>query len=411
MYNVDFKDLLDVSLSATELFRACGADFVISGCDYDSANGVVNAGYVWLSGKIRKIESTPVASANMLRIIVSDSDGESINYADGTAHKRNSIFGAEVVNSTSNEGIAFDGTVNRFPNLADVFFNYYALVKNAASQTVNAVVKFNKRVDFGNNGAVIQNGTSNTSIYVDSSGKLCLKVLGTVGGAGVVYKMSDSGVVSAYSGSDVLWSINGNDGTVSVSNLVAQNVTADDINTQNINVSDSAVIQNATVSETASAKNVNVTNKATVKTLSVNTAEIQDVTAQSAKANTLNLLGNGALNPAVKVNAGYIDGLRGRINIASTNYTITPSDYIVLSAGTTDLFLPNFTAEQDGAMIIIINSDLVARKRVRGRITTIVNGSVNNYTENFPLEMAPTAWTMFIYSHALGYWLAQNIHN
>ena len=175
IYNADFKDLQDSIIAATELFRACGGNFVISGCEYDSDNEKVNSGYVWLDGKLRTVEETSVTSLVSLCIVASDSAGESISYADGTAHKRNDVYGTSISNQSAASGIVYDLNKGRFPNLADVFFNHYALLKDNEAQTVNSSVSFGRKVVLSDDGVEMSDGANVGGFYLDSEGAICLK--------------------------------------------------------------------------------------------------------------------------------------------------------------------------------------------------------------------------------------------
>ena len=326
IYNADFKDLQDGINAATELFRSCGGDFVISGCDYDSENEKINSGYVWLNGKVRTVSETSVSTLTSLCIIPSDSNGESIDYADGTAHKRNNVYGTQITNLSATSGIVFDTNKGRFPNLADVFFNFYVLVKDGEPQVVNSSVSFGNQVGLSADGAELSDGSNTGTIYLDSDGNICLRATGN--GESVVYKMSQNGIISAYNGENVLWSIDGNSGilsihTLQVENIIAESAQIGELTGNTVNVS------TAEISDTLVVNKVSVVNELTSVNGKVKANQLEGNNIKAANANVTSTLDCKALNVT-----GIANGAHGQciyIKDEGTVYECDGSEDLIMA--------------------------------------------------------------------------------
>lgn len=143
VYNTDFKNLQELALAMQELFRSCGGNFVISGCDVTSGSTLsVSEGYVYIDGKVRYASAASGLSESNLYIIPAQRNGDSIPYADGNNSNQYIEYYAEVKNSASVSGtyIAYDSSTKAFPNLATVFFNYYAVCKKIGNQSIDSLV-------------------------------------------------------------------------------------------------------------------------------------------------------------------------------------------------------------------------------------------------------------------------------
>ena len=219
LYNSDINNLQQLALSCSEIFRECGGNFVISGCSV--ANGYVEAGFVWLNGKIREVERTPIESTSNLCITALDTQGDSILYGDGNSYRQNTNYGTAVSNLTVGSGIVFNTTNDRFPNLEDVFFNTYALVKNAASQTVSAQVVFDEQVDFRKTN--YKKNTFNTASYVDDSGNFQTVLSATGSDTITTFVFSKDGKLTARVNGAVLWQLDGVSGKLVVNSLKVTN--------------------------------------------------------------------------------------------------------------------------------------------------------------------------------------------
>lgn len=140
VYNTDFKNLQELALAMQEIFRACGGNFVISGCDVTAGDTIsVSDGYVYIDGKIRQVAAANGLSASNLYIVASQRNGDAIPYADGNSSNQYVEYYAEVKNSssTSSASIAYNSSSQSFPNLATIFFNYYSVCKKAGEQSID----------------------------------------------------------------------------------------------------------------------------------------------------------------------------------------------------------------------------------------------------------------------------------
>lgn len=196
VYNTDFKNLQELALAMQELFRACGGNFVISGCDVTVGDTIsVSSGYAYIDGKIRAVAATNDLSASNLYIIASQRNGDSIPYADGNNANQYIEYYAEVKNaaSVSNAYIAYNSSSQAFPNLATVFFNYYSVCKKAGNQSIDnltvqqslsAVKTFSalQGVTLDNSGTIITKGDNaitfkigNYSFLFNNTGAISVK--------------------------------------------------------------------------------------------------------------------------------------------------------------------------------------------------------------------------------------------
>lgn len=139
-YNTDFKNLQELALAMQEIFRECGSNFVISGCNVTVGDTIsVSEGYVYVGNKICKVAAASGLQASNLYIVAKQRNGDSIPYADGNTDIQYIEYYAEVINSSSvnDAHITYDSTSKAFPNLATAFFNYYSVCKKAGSQSIN----------------------------------------------------------------------------------------------------------------------------------------------------------------------------------------------------------------------------------------------------------------------------------
>lgn len=141
-YNTDFKNLQELALAMQELFRECGGNFVISGCavtESDTNTVSVSDGYVYIDGKVRKVAAVNGISTNNLYIVAAQRNGDIIPYADGNTGVQCIDYYAEIVNNSSvnSSYIAYDSQHKAFPDLSLVFFNYYAVCKDAGDQSIS----------------------------------------------------------------------------------------------------------------------------------------------------------------------------------------------------------------------------------------------------------------------------------
>ena len=139
-YNTDFKNLQELALAMQEIFRECGSNFVISGCEVTVGDTIsVSEGYVYIGNRVRKVAAASGLQASNLYIVATQKNGDTIPYADGNTDIQYIDYYAEVKNSQSvnSDHIAYDSSSKSFPNLATAFFNYYCVCKKAYSQSID----------------------------------------------------------------------------------------------------------------------------------------------------------------------------------------------------------------------------------------------------------------------------------
>lgn len=139
-YNTDFKNLQELALAMQEIFRECGSNFVISGCNVTVGDTIsISEGYVYIGNKVCKMAAASGLQASNLYIVAKQKNGDTIPYADGNSDVQYIEYYAEAVNSSSvNEAhITYNSTSKAFPDLATAFFNYYAVCKKAGSQSID----------------------------------------------------------------------------------------------------------------------------------------------------------------------------------------------------------------------------------------------------------------------------------
>ncbi len=151
IFNEDMHNLQDLALSMTALFEDCELNFVITGCEItvtdEGTSFVVDVseGYVWLDGKVRKVDASTkrVFSVNSVGIYVNDVDGPDIAYVSGSTGKQYldyTAFSSANYRNTDDVPciLAYlsDG-VRKFPNLRDTFFAHYCLLNSGANNYIS----------------------------------------------------------------------------------------------------------------------------------------------------------------------------------------------------------------------------------------------------------------------------------
>lgn len=155
LYNEDMHNLQELALSITEFFGGSGLSFVLSGCEITARNGEggdmarsVSSGYVYLNGKVRRVEAREIGSVPLpVYICEKDIDtGNGITYADMTSDEQYIDYGAEVRTSQetlSGQYITADDDTQGFPNVKTCFFNHYSLIKDTdLEQYVKSLTTF-----------------------------------------------------------------------------------------------------------------------------------------------------------------------------------------------------------------------------------------------------------------------------
>ncbi len=227
VYNTDFKNLQELALAMQEIFKACDGSFVISGCDVTvtGTTASVSEGYVYIDKKVRKVEAATNLSVSNLKIVASQRSGDSIPYADGNNGNQYIEYYAEAksVSTVSSFFIAYDQSLASFPNLATVFFNYYAVCKKAGEQSIDSLnvqkslVALNtflasKGVALDNIGSGVYKGEDAIAIKIGQ----------------YTFSFSSNGGISVKNGSTTLFSFSNGTGS---GTITYENITV----TQNIN--------------------------------------------------------------------------------------------------------------------------------------------------------------------------------
>lgn len=188
LYNEDIQNLQELSLSMTEFLKGSGLSFVLSGCEITSRStddGLVarsvSSGYVFLNGKIRKVEARDIGTVPPPVYICerNTSTGNGITYADRTSDEQFIDYEGEV--RTSQETLSGqyltseDG--NAFPDVKTAFFNHYSLVKDTGvEQYVRSFTTFGNGIKT----AIVKLLKSNVSadVTIDQDGNFTV-ILGT----------------------------------------------------------------------------------------------------------------------------------------------------------------------------------------------------------------------------------------
>lgn len=139
-YNTDFKNLQELALAMQEIFRDCGSNFIISGCNVTVNNTIsVSDGYAYIDGRVCKVNAANGLQASNLFIVAKQRQGDAIPYADGNVGTQYVEYYAEPVNATSVNSayIVYNAATQSFPNLSTSFFNYYTVCKRAEGQSID----------------------------------------------------------------------------------------------------------------------------------------------------------------------------------------------------------------------------------------------------------------------------------
>lgn len=182
-FNEDFVALRDLALSFHHIFDDCGENFIISGCEISLLPGTggsgisINNGYVWLSGKVRKVNGNSFKNSNTVYIIVNDQAGQMINYATkGVFGEMLFDYGTILTTVEPSTGeyikIGVSETAN---NIRNVLFNKYVATKSSdKTQIVNDGVNFIN--GFNTSKIKLSNDDEYVSTSVSPDGELTLSI-------------------------------------------------------------------------------------------------------------------------------------------------------------------------------------------------------------------------------------------
>lgn len=211
VYNTDFKNLQELALAMQEIFRACGGNFVISGCEVTTGTTVsVSSGYVYIDGRVRKVDAADSLTTSNLYIVATQRNGDTIPYADGNNANQYIEYYAETKNTTSVSGsyIAYNSTLKAFPNLATVFFNYYSVCKKADGQSIENLTVQQSLTTTKNLSALQGVLLDSTGAKVYKEGPAIVMKIGTYS-----FAFSSAGIISVKNGDTTLFSFSNGSGT------------------------------------------------------------------------------------------------------------------------------------------------------------------------------------------------------
>ena len=179
-FNEDFEALRDLALSFHHIFDDCDENFVLWGCDVtktvsaSSVSFVISDGYVWLDGKIRKVNKSTITNVEApFYIIPKDTSGTQINYAvKGTSGEMYYEYGTEVTTREPIEtGFIMLGEGITKPTINNTLLNNYVLVKkNVEKQVINSKTSFLNEV-FASN-VILSNDNITASFEVTDNDSL-----------------------------------------------------------------------------------------------------------------------------------------------------------------------------------------------------------------------------------------------
>lgn len=147
-YADDIKNLQDLALSICNIFDGCG-DFIVSGCTL--SGNQLEAGYVYLSGKLRYFSGGSVSTVTPSYIIPQDTR-ENVSYKNGLSQLGRTVYGCTISGRLPVDVayITINPTnMSANKTLENSFIGKYAVLKNLnVAQTINSELFFNKQVSF-----------------------------------------------------------------------------------------------------------------------------------------------------------------------------------------------------------------------------------------------------------------------
>lgn len=172
-YVDDFLNLQELALAFGEIFTDCD-NFIVSGCEVSGDS--ISAGLVYLNGKLRIVEETPVITGGWPQYIYEVNENRNVPYASGGDKIGREIWGAKVGKTIPTTITALTNAIpkaiqinaNGGLRMKDAWFGKYALLLDptAKSQSVKGTVNFD---------------SLNASGIIQSNSKFALDVLGNQG--------------------------------------------------------------------------------------------------------------------------------------------------------------------------------------------------------------------------------------
>lgn len=136
IYNEDFLYLQELVDSLSQFFVDCNLDFVLSGCQPDKELNV--EGYVFLDGKIRKLEKTSIYGMISPAIVINDTEINDYIEDTGQLSAAYINYGCKVIDSASVywSGKSIKYSNNSVPTMVESFLDYYMILREHDEQQI-----------------------------------------------------------------------------------------------------------------------------------------------------------------------------------------------------------------------------------------------------------------------------------
>ncbi len=216
LFNEDFDNIQDTINVIAKFFEDSGLAFVISGCKVDG--NYITGGYVFLDGKIRKVERTDVSGIQPPYCICAHDIEYKRNYKDGTNNVVAVDYKTNIVPLSDNPTSAYivSDSEGVFPPLINTMMNHYLLVDNGDEvdgQDISSISSYdNVRVK---NLGLNASGGVRVSIYIKDDGTLVCEYINHVSSITRRIEVGVDGMpVSFYSGDDLIYQIGTKEGVI-----------------------------------------------------------------------------------------------------------------------------------------------------------------------------------------------------
>lgn len=230
LFNEDFDNLQDTILGIAEFFKACGDEYIISGCEKDG--DYINGGYVFLDGKIRKVERTDVSSLEPPYAICAYDVEYTREYQKGNNdvvavdYKTTIVSAADELPSAPCIFVDYDSYgSDEFPDVRNLFWGKFCVV-DSGSDTTQAADNITVGSKIGTKEFFIsgKNGTISTSVKDD--GTFVIKLLKPIEISRI--EIAPSGMpVSFYNNNTLAYQIGTKEGVIRIILAAAKAINGD----------------------------------------------------------------------------------------------------------------------------------------------------------------------------------------
>lgn len=230
LFNEDFDNLQDTILGIAEFFKACGNEYIISGCEKDG--DYINGGYVFLDGKIRKVERTDVSSLEPPYAICAYDVEYTREYQKGNNdvvavdYKTTIVSAADELPSAPYIFVDYDSYgSDEFPDVRNLFWGKFCVV-DSGSDTTQAADNITVGSKIGTKEFFIsgKNGTISTSVKDD--GTFVIKLLKPIEISRI--EIAPSGMpVSFYNNNTLAYQIGTKEGVIRILLAAAKAINGD----------------------------------------------------------------------------------------------------------------------------------------------------------------------------------------